>query len=932
MQPNASPSGPADYEVNAVVGVRVGGAPVADLDALRCPRTEAALDDAVARARWLREEGKALSDLLHPVIGRCADDDRPLLVALRRAVFRGRRPTARVWSVRPAHLAARLERWAAAAARDPVAEVARALAEDRAAAVAALRVAARRDAFRLALATASPDLTRSVSAWLDDPAAPEPGPGALASLAKYLARAVVKPSPYASFTLSGLGRWCQGGPAVVPAVPPTVARSVAPAAVPTVAPAVPTVARSAAPAAVPAVARSAARSVAPVAVPAVPPSVAPAVVPSVAPSVARSAVPAVAPSVVSSGELDWVGVAEVDRAAVLALWSALAASAPLRDHVGLRVNPSVERDGDRLWFLGAARGQPIVSVAATKAVLDLLDFVHTTAEPTVGSLVCHLAGDRAAVDELVALGLLEPLRPFPDQSADPLDHLARWVESHAPGSPWPTRLRALQIAVAGYPTLTTGRIERLRLVRDLLDGLLTDLGRDRWPARRPLLLENAVLPQPVVVCARDRWQPVLDDLEAIRGILGALDRSLPFKLHLAAFFRDRFGPRAHVSFLHLYREFRAHPSPPDRPSDLRRATLAGLYGTNDDDIVSVDPQVLAKLAASWPAHVVAPHSVCCYGQELPGPALPRPALPGPALLGTGPFGPDGPRFVLNTVRTGYGWGVTRTEHLLRTAGVTVPTRTPATAGPDVLLAECRAAFGSQLNQRAPAVPHALDHPGGQPPDHPSGQPPDHPDGQPPDGSALSPADLWVRHDPARGRLVLCDREGRQVRPLALGMLVADLLPPALRFLVTVFGEPQTAFTLPDDVGWRPPVDGVARRPRLEVGRVVLGRAGWRVAAADLPARRTSDAESLLALALWRDRHGLPERCFARVTGRRGRDRKPVYLDFTSSFGLSALPREGEVVFEEALPDPADAPQHGPHGQRVTEYVFELSERPPDSHG
>ncbi|XVV00445.1 lantibiotic dehydratase [Actinosynnema sp. CA-248983] len=767
---------------------------MADLEALRCPRTRAALDEAVALARWLRAEGTALSDLLHPVIGRCADADRPLLVALRRAVFRGRRPAGRVWSARralPADLTDRVERWARALSQEP--DIAQALAEDRSAAVAALRVAAGRDAFRFALASASPDLTRAVAGWLDDPTAPEPGPGALASLAKYLARAAVKPSPYASFTLSGLGGWCDGGPAVAP-----------------------------------------------------------------------------------SGDLDWLSVPELDRPAVLALWDALAASPTLRDHVRLRVNPSVEEDGGRVWFLGAAAGEPIVSVASTEAVRAVLDFVRTAPEPTTGALVRHLDGGRDAVARLVELGLLERLRPFPDQSADPLDHLARWVADHDPDSPWPARLRRLRAESTE------------RTARDLLDGMLTDLGRPKWSARRPVVLDNAVLPQRVVTCGRDQWQPVLADLEAIRGFLGGLDRSLPFKLRLAALFRDRFGPRARVPFLRLYREFRAHPGPRER-SDPRRAVLAGLYG-DSADVITVDSQVLAKLAAAWPAHVVAPGSVCCYGQELPG-----------------------PRFVLNTVRMGYGWGITRTEHLLRTAGVTVPDRAPATS-PDAALAECRAVFGSQLNQRAAAVPHVLDHPGGEPPD----------------GPALSTADLHVRHDAARGRLVLCDRAGRPVRPLALGMLVADLLPPALRFLVAVFGEPQTAFTLPDDVGWRRPVDGVAHRPRLEVGRVVLGRAGWRVPATDLPARGASDAESLLALALWRDRHGLPQRCFARAAGRRDRSRRPVYLDFAGWFALSALPRpaEGHVVFEEALPDPSDAPLHGVHGQRVTELVFDLSE----SHG
>ncbi|NUT46115.1 MAG: hypothetical protein HOV94_02175, partial [Saccharothrix sp.] len=129
-------------------------------------------------------------------------------------------------------------------------------------------------------------------------------------------------------------------------------------------------------------------------------------------------------------------------------------------------------------------------------------------------------------------------------------------------------------------------------------------------------------------------------------------------------------------------------------------------------------------------------------------------------------------------------------------------------------------------------------------------------------------------------------------------------------------------------------DGVQRRPRLEVGRVVLARAGWRVPSCDVPARAKgqSDADFLLALAHWRDRHGIPRRCFVRTTGRRDPARKPVFVDFADWFLLPSLPRHADtsVVFEEALPDPADAPPHGGHGQRVTEYVFELSAT--DPHG
>ena len=105
-------------------------------------------------------------------------------------------------------------------------------------------------------------------------------------------------------------------------------------------------------------------------------------------------------------------------------------------------------------------------------------------------------------------------------------------------------------------------------------------------------------------------------------------------------------------------------------------------------------------------------------------------------------------------------------------------------------------------------------------------------------------------------------------------------------------------------------------------------------AAHLPARvkGRSDADFLLELARWRDRHGIPRRCFVRTTGRRDPSRKPVYVDFASWHLLPSLPHGAgtDVIFEEALPDPADAPRHGGHGRRVTEYVFELSAT--DRHG
>lgn len=124
---------------------------------------------------------------------------------------------------------------------------------------------------------------------------------------------------------------------------------------------------------------------------------------------------------------------------------------------------------------------------------------------------------------------------------------------------------------------------------------------------------------------------------------------------------------------------------------------------------------------------------------------------------------------------------------------------------------------------------------------------------------------------------------------------------------------------------------------------MLTRAAWSLPAEQLPLRGKgeSDAAHLLRVARWRDQHGIPRQCFVRVitpAGGAGQDRslgkarKPLYLDFTNWFVLTAFERsiaqreslDAVVVFEEVLPNLADAPRYGEHGQRVTEYIFELS--------
>lgn len=166
------------------------------------------VDEHAELSGWLRTEGEALSDLLYSVIGRCGDSGaKPLLVALRRAVFQSKAPGDRAWSERvrrvlPADLAARIAVWVSELDRAKALEVRlpEVLAAKRSVRTDTLGEAVAKRAFRFGLLLGSSTLADALGEWIDEPSAgPLRGP-VLVRLAKYLSRAVAKTSPYASFT------------------------------------------------------------------------------------------------------------------------------------------------------------------------------------------------------------------------------------------------------------------------------------------------------------------------------------------------------------------------------------------------------------------------------------------------------------------------------------------------------------------------------------------------------------------------------------------------------------------------------------------------------------------------------------------------------------------------------------------------------------
>jgi hypothetical protein len=910
--------------------VRVAGLPTSTLEGLRYERTWTHLKQVLALRRWLHAEGTALSEVFYGLIGEASQPRlKPVLVALRRAVFTGRRPGPRAWSpavaqVLPSEVADRIRVWLERLERLGKLETALpgVLEAELVVKCEVLRAAVATDVFRFGLVQGSPVLADQLRKWLEAPQEAVPERQVLLGLAKYLFRVVAKTSPYATFTLVGAGRWSMEGPALVPA------------------------------------------------------------------------------------DADvWRSVVDLNGWVTQHLARLPVARSEFVDRLAVRVNPSMRRDGAKLWFFGHEPGEPLRGVTANDAVRECLEFMRTTPGATVGALCEHLGGRgddsrpdqqhdsrqhdgrqedraRALLGRLIALGLLESVMPFPDQAIDPLGRLLTWlaVVDHADDDAdaaqsgqtrsWSRALRDLDGYLRAYQGLAT--CEERATQHELIQAKLTDLfasdsepdsGHPAQPAggfvlpRKNLTDENAVLTGRAHECGLEHWRPVLADLDTVRLLSGLFIQDLQIRLAAAEFFAATYGGASKVGFLDFYRTVRAVAGPDvvaaaggpqllaflrggqgnlppgdrrleviEQLSGLRRQTVQLLRAHPADDrgVITVDPAVVAQAARDWPAWVRTPGSTAYHVQAL---------LDSEGTL----------RLVLNGVATGYGSSRGRLDYLLdraeqegRTLGTVtdgiktgaVPVDVGGLVG-DPVLVDVRGLFGSNLNRRPPLARYELDYPGV------ASDLPAH--------RRIGLADLMVRFDAAQGLLQLvCPHLGVEVRPVHLGGMAEFLLPPALRLLVAVFGDQATPvrptwrlYTDPDP--W--PEAGVRVLPRVELGRVTVARAAWYLRGAQLPWRNKGEPDAAYALRLIErlEDQGIPQRCYARVITEEawqqgpmavGKARKPIYLDQANWLSLTVFERALEyrndrVVFHEALPDLAQALDYPGQGARVTEYVIEV---------
>ncbi|MEU7745356.1 lantibiotic dehydratase [Nonomuraea sp. NPDC049158] len=875
--------------VESSVVVRIAGVPVAALSRLRLDSAYGRAEELARRAATLRRDGEALAEALYPLIGALDPGTaKPALVGLRRALHQRRLPRDTEWNARvaalvPAEIGDAIESWIVS--RHRLDEGRRALDDVFAAEVRekelVLREVVGHPGFRRALSQASPALFGELAKWLAD-ARRRPRRQSMARLAKYLARAAAKTSPYGTFMASGTGTWADG----------------------------------------------------------------------------ESGEP------VRFTPAEVQGVLEIHTFLLQRIGETLTRDPRLARHLAVRVNPSATSRDGTVSFIGRSAEEPIVTLPATAAVEACLNLAARRPGSTLAGLRSRLAGGaadespvEAFLQALVRAGLLEEQHPVADQSADPLGDLAAWVEDHG-GAEFADVVQALRRVrrQARLPVVVDdveGHWKRQHELETALTDLAEPLGFE--PAAldgqgRHTFRENAVFTGPVAEAGSAAWRPALEDLDVVRRWLGAFDLTLPFRIALGAYFAERFGPDASVPLLVLHRALQEvlaqdgesaelsdaarevarlmgpslgaggalSESPLPRLRELaaiqREARQAVLAQPEKDGVVSVPAELIRKLTEDWPSWVVPPRSLACYVQ----------VVPGPGELG----------LVLNAAHTGYGRGRSRVLALM--AEATGESQATGHRPSARVLAELGGVAASALNRRVPHVAYEIDYPFAV-----SSRPAE---------ERIPLGDLGMALDPRSGLLkVVSERLGADLSALHLGMMSDLLLPPAARLLIQVSGETHYVHPsiplLADQADLDLPSSLVAY-PRVEIGGVVIQRARWILPKELLPerAKGEGDAAYLLRLVSWLHEHDIPVRSFVRFAHSEegegagdwtqwifDKSRKPVYVDFANWFLVTAfekmLASSGPmVIFDEVLPDFADALGPDPDDPSVTEFLIEISDQ------
>lgn len=581
--------------------------------------------------------------------------------------------------------------------------------------------------------------------------------------------------------------------------------------------------------------------------------------------------------------------------------------------------------GDRLFFLrqdGEAGGVRRLSAKVSGAVRLLLS--ATAAGPRRAADVAAdfaarsgCAEDRAwqAVAHSVRTGIL-------CTRARPEDGAADFPELLTAGPPVPERARALLAeADRGLRGLADNsaaeRPEALRRLRGTLAALSREAGR---PAQIPVE-EDTVLQGVEVSTAR--WQRQLDDLAAAVSLLSVFDWMHDIRALLTTVFVRRHGAGADLPLTEHADALLDETY--QRAMSLPEETLPGELGPDDgslDRLYLLRDRILTEVSADldraaerggdagWTASEVADLTA---------------GLPDRFRRGTLLYGvlvqPWERQLLFNNAYAGHGMLNGRFLGPDRVLGGRALTHLrdrllDRYADQEGRPVEDLGLHGLNVNAHPPVLPDPL---------------------RPDDWYRLR-----LRHDPDTDSLGIHDADGRPLHVLTLGTGHPERYPAPLRLANWLHAGGVLRESLVDrwhaGRGW----DGAhtVATPRLRVGSTVLARRRWYGGREldEAVAAGPAEHDRLLALARWRNRHGVPEEIVMkpppddrpRVPDDPGagegedRPRKPQYVDLASALSVRVLPRlreRGEAAYvEEALPKVTD----GPHAM---EWIVEIGRAP-----
>lgn len=883
--------------MNSPYLLRVAGLPVESVRALRCPESRRWADEILAAAEESAAEGRAVGDLLHGLVGGCADERvRRALLALRREVFNGRLPRdgdaalALVDGVDPAvgrALAAWLTGRKAIEARR--AEGADVLAAETAEARSALVRLAGDERLRGGLLLASPSLDAQLDAYVKKMT--EAGPGHRPdkkhrkierSLMSYLYRTACKTSPFATFTGVALGEFGEGDGLRATLDDPWTSH--------------------------------------------------------------------VRLNVAVIGRLAEAVAADPARRADLPLTPA---SGWGRDDDRVRyVRRWVTAGDDDTAVTFDAVKDRLFFLRRSGTLERLLSVFEERGPLRYGELAAWLAADRGAgaeeaeryLEALLGIGMVQiPCLRTEVHDTDPLS--AFRAALRAVGRAWADRLADRLAGAAAclerYPA--AGPAERRQLVTGLraeLYDVQQELGIE-WPrVPRTVLYEDAAAPLAAGPgIGADAWRELAEGpLGSVERLLPAFDLTLPQRITFKGFFTARYGRGGRCEdLLKLVHDF--HEDFFDQYLSFTRTRTAfnpaGEYVPEENwlglpQLKSLDAarrsfvermrELYADGGETAEELVVDDAFVDGIAAELADVAPHFAPMSHHVQLADRPSGD--PLVVLNRSYGGISFPYSRFTHCFDGAAERLLAGNAGRVPEGAVLAEVTGGpVTSNLNLHGRLTEYEIVCPG--------------------ESGTLEPeyrldlADLYIEHDETEDRLVLRSaRLGREVVPVYLGYLVPLALPELPRTLLLLSPTSMAPLNVWGGVPEGAPESGVTRRPRVSHRGVVLARRSWSADAAALPLRtgEATDAEWFLGWHRFRRAHGLPGRVFATVSdsGARGATgAKPQYLDFDSPLSLAAfesllVTEEARVVLREALPDEDGLHTASARGRHVAELAVETA--------